>query len=139
MDLLDTNVISELRKISSGRAAPAVTRWNASVDAADQYLSVISLYEIEIGMGLKSRSDPAQASFMREWFDKSVVGGYAGRILNLDARTVARAAALQANRSIATMDAFLAATAYVHRMRFVTRNVQLFEGTGIEIVNPWNA
>lgn len=138
MDLIDTNVVSELRKVRSGRAAPEVIRWNASVDAADLYLSVITLYEIETGILLKSRRDPAQGAIMREWFEHSVRVGFAGRILDLTEEIAARAAALQTIRTFDKVDSFLAATAYVHRMRIVTRNVHHFEGAGIEVVNPWN-
>jgi len=137
MFLLDTHVISEFRKIRSGRAADEVMRWNASVSGEDLFLSVITLYELETGVLRKSKQDAAQGALLQEWLQGSVREAFRGRVLDVDAEVASRAAVLQTLRPFATADAFLAATAYTKKMKMVTRNVQHFEGIGIEIVNPW--
>src|SRR5215470_12945217 len=94
MFLLDTNVVSELRKVRAGRADRNVAAWADSVDATDLHLSVISLQELEIGVLLAERRDAAQGAVLRKWLDEHVVPAFDGRILVVDDAVARRSARL---------------------------------------------
>ncbi len=113
--LLDTNVVSELRKARSGRAHPSVTAWAARMPAGSLYLSAITLLELEMGVLQLERRDAAQGMILRTWLDRHVLPAFAGRVLAVDA------------------------TALVHGMTVVTRNVADFEASGVPLLNPWLA
>lgn len=137
MFLLDTNVISELRKIRRGTADQQVAAWADGVDANDLYLSVITLEELEIGVLLAERRDTAQGRILRTWLAHQLVPAFAGRILAIDSIIVQRSAALHVPDPRPIRDAFIAATALVHAMTVVTRNVADFASTGASAFNPW--
>jgi len=137
MYLLDTNVVSELRKIRLGKADSQVAAWADSVDAADLYLSVITLQELEIGILLTERRDPSQGAVFRAWLNKQVLPAFAGRILLVDMAVAQRSAQLHVPDPRPVRDGLIAATALVHGMTVVTRNVDDFEPTGVAILNPW--
>jgi toxin FitB len=139
MYLLDTNVVSELRKVRSGRADQNVAIWADSVDASDLYLSVISLHELEIGVLLVERCDSLQGALLRAWLDAHVLPAFAGRILVVDAAVAHRSARLHVHDPRPFRDCLIAATALVHGMTVVTRNVADFEPTGVQILNPWHS
>jgi len=139
MFLLDTNVVSELRKVRAGRADAHVAAWADSVDAADLYLSVISLQELEIGVLLAERRDPVQGAVLREWLEERVVPAFDGRILIVDADVALRSARLHVPNPRPLRDGFIAATALVHGMTVVTRNVDDFTPTGVTTLDPWAA
>src|SRR3546814_7495204 len=84
MFLLDTNVVSELRKIRLGKADAHVARWADSVEAVDLYLSVITIQELEIGVLLAERRDEAQGEVFRAWLGRHVMPAFSGRILPID-------------------------------------------------------
>jgi predicted nucleic acid-binding protein len=136
MYLLDTNVVSELRKIRLGKADSQVAAWADSVDAADLYLSVITVQELEIGILLAERRDPTQGLF-RAWLNKQVLPAFAGRILAVDMAVAQRSAQLHVPDPRPVRDGLIAATALVHGMTVVTRNVDDFEPTGVAVFNPW--
>jgi predicted nucleic acid-binding protein len=138
MYLLDTNVVSELRKIRLGKADRHVKAWAESVEAAELYLSVITLQELEIGVMLIERRDPAQGAIFRTWLSAHVLPAFDGRILTIDAAVAKRSAALHVPDPRPVRDSFIAATALVHGMTAVTRNVADFEPTGVRVLNPWN-
>jgi len=138
MYLLDTNVVSELRKIRLGKADRHVKAWAESVDAAELYLSVITLQELEIGVMLMERRDPAQGAMFRTWLASHVMPAFDGRVLAIDAAVARRSAALHVPDPHPVRDSFIAATALVHGMTVVTRNVMDFEPTGVSVLNPWN-
>jgi predicted nucleic acid-binding protein len=137
MVLLDTNIISELRKVRSGRAAPAIMRWESTVNATDLMLSVITIQEIEVGILRLVRKDPRQADVLREWLAQYLLVSFRDRILPVTTEIARRCATLLISDGRTYPDALLAATAYVHGLPLVTRNVRHFVGTGIRIINPW--
>lgn len=137
MYLLDTNVVSELRKIRFGKADSHVADWADSVDAADLYLSAITIQELEIGVLLAERRDPSQGAIIRAWMTGHVLPAFAGRILAVDTAVAQRSARLHVPDPRPVRDGLIAATALVHGMTVVTRNVTDFEPTGVPIVNPW--
>jgi len=137
MYLLDTNVVSELRKIRLGRADSHVAAWADSIDAADLYLSAITVQELEIGVLLAERRDPQQGAIFRAWLNDHVLPAFAGRVLAIDIAVAQRSARLHVPDPRPIRDALIAATALVHRMTVVTRNVADFESTGVPTLNPW--
>ena len=139
MHLLDTNVVSELRKLRSGRADQEVSRWASSAPAGGFFISVITLMELETGVLLVMRRDPAQGTLLRVWMDLQVMPGFAGRVLPVDDAVALRCAALHVPDPRPERDALIAATALVHGMTVVTRNVADFAPMGVALLNPWMA
>jgi predicted nucleic acid-binding protein len=137
MYILDTNVVAELRKAKSGKANPKVTAWARSVAASSLFLSVMTVLEMEIGTLLMERRDAVQGAVLRAWLDRYVLSAFAGRVLDIDTAVATRCAKLHVPDPKAEPDALIAATALVHGMTVVTRNVSDFEPTGVEILNPW--
>jgi toxin FitB len=137
MFLLDTNVISELRKIRLGKADKNVAHWADQVATSTLYLSVISVQELEIGVLLAERRDQAQGAIFRVWFAAHVLPTFSGRILPIDTAVAQRSAALHVPDPRPFRDSLIAATALVHGMTLVTRNVSDFQSSGAAIVNPW--
>lgn len=137
MYLLDTNVVSELRKIRSGKADRHVAAWADSMDAADLYLSVITIQELEIGVLLTERRDPSQGAVFRAWLNVHVLPAFTGRILAVDTAVALRGARLHVPDPRPVRDGLIAATALVHGMTVVTRNVTDFAPTGVTTLNPW--
>lgn len=137
MFLLDTNVVSELRK--ARKADPRVAAWARGVPATALYLSVISTLELEIGVLLAERRDPAQGKVLRSWLEQRVFPAFEDRILPVDLAIVRRCAPLHVPNRHSDRDALIAATALVHGMTLVTRNVADFTGIGLQLMNPWTA
>lgn len=137
MFVLDTNVVSELRKAKAGKAHPKVTAWATQVPAGSLYLSVITVLELEIGVLLVERRDAAQGATLRTWMDAHVMPAFAGRILPVDAAVALRCARLHVPHRLSERDALIAATALVHGMTVVTRNVADFQASDVPLVNPW--
>jgi len=137
MYLLDTNVVSELRKIRAGKADPNVARWADSVDAGELYLSVITVQELEIGVLLVERRDPVKGAMLRSWLNDHVLPAFAGRILPVDTTVALRSARLHVPDPHPVRDGLIAATALVHGMTVVTRSVEDFAKSGAKVLNPW--
>ncbi len=137
MYLLDTNVVSELRKARAGKADPNVVQWADSVDAAELFVSVITVQELEIGVLLAERKDPSKGATLRSWLDSHVLPAFVERVLPVDTAVALRSAPLHVPDVRPVRDALIAATALVHGMPVVTRNVADFEPSGVEIINPW--
>jgi predicted nucleic acid-binding protein len=137
MFLLDTNVVSELRKAKSGKAHPLVTAWATQVPAGSLYLSAITLLELGMGVLQVERRDAAQGAIIRTWLDGHVVPAFAGRVLAIDAAVALQCARLHVPDKLNERDAMIAATALVHGMTVVTRNVADFEASAVPLVNPW--
>jgi predicted nucleic acid-binding protein len=138
MFVLDTNVVSELRRAKAGKADKNVTAWAASVSPGSLFLSAITILELETGALLVERRDPAQGAILRAWLDGHVLPAFAGRVLAVDTAVAQRCARLHMPDPRADRDALIAATALVHGMTVVTRNVADFELTGVPLLNPWN-
>ena len=137
MYLIDTNLVSELRKVRSGKADPGVAAWADGVDASSLFLSAITLHELELGVLLAERRDPTQGALLRHWLQQAVVPAFAGRILAVDAAVALRSAALHVPDPKPFRDGLIAATALVHSLVVVTRNLADFEATGVPLLNPW--
>lgn len=137
MYVLDTNVVSELRKVQAGKADPNVATWAESVDAADLFVSVITIMELELGVLLIERKDATQGAMLRTWLEKHVLPEFFKRTLPVDTAVAQRCARLHVPDKHNERDALIAATALVHGMTVVTRNVADFQSTGVTIFNPW--
>ena len=138
MYLLDTNVISELRKAGSKKANKNVVCWAKSISSQELYLSAINILELELGIHLKKRKNPKHGAALRDWFDSQVLHAFKDRILVVDTSVAQCCAHLHVPNPQPERDALIAATALVHQMTVVTRNVSDFESTGVPILNPWN-
>jgi len=137
MDLLDTNVVSELRRVRSGKADANVARWAEQADAVELFISVIVLQELEIGVLLAERKDSAQGNILRVWLEGHVLPAFSGRILPVDTAVARVSARLHVPDPRPVRDVLIAATAMVHGMTVVTRNTADFAPTGVPVVNPW--
>jgi predicted nucleic acid-binding protein len=136
MFLLDTNVISELRR--PDKADRNVVAWANAIPAANFFMSAISILEIELGARLIERKDAAQGAVLRAWINGQILARFEGRILAVDTAVAQRCAQLHVPNPRAERDALIAATALVHGLTIVTRNVGDFEPTGVTLINPWN-
>lgn len=137
MYLLDTNVVSELRKVRSGKADSNVASWIGTVDAGALYLSVVSILELEMGVLQMERRDPGQGALLRTWLDKYVLSEFVERVIPVDIPVARRCARLHVPDPLSERDAIIAATAVVHGMTVVTRNVSDFSASGVSAINPW--
>ena len=132
--LLDTNVVSELRKRE--RCAPKVNGWAQSVAPNQDYLSVLVVGELRRGAILKRRTDRAAADAVEQWIAR-LTHLYSDRILPITLEIAQEWGRLSALRPIPPEDGLLAATANVHRLTFVTRNTRNVQGLGVSVLNPW--
>jgi len=138
MYLLDTNVVSESRKAGSGKADDKVIAWLQSVAVASLFIPAITVLELEIGVLRVERRDSAQGELLRRWLDNQVLPTFADRILAIGTVVARRCAQLHVPDPQADRDALIAATALVHGMTVVTRNVADFESTRVAVFNPWS-
>ena len=139
MYLLDTNVISELRKTRTAKGDRRVRAWSESMPVASMFLSSITVLELERGTLLMERRDAFQGAMLRSWLEDHVLPACAGRILPVDAAVALRCAALHVPNPRSYRDSLIAATAMVHGMTVVTRNISDFEPIGVALLNPWEA
>src|SRR5690606_13111835 len=137
MYVLDTNVLSELRKVRLGKADTNVVAWTESVDAADLFVSVITIMELELGVLSIERKDATQGAMLRSWLERQVLPEFSGRTLPIDTAVAQRCGRLHVPDKHDERDALIAATALMHGMTVVTRNVADFTTTGVAIINPW--
>lgn len=135
--LLDTNVLSELRK--KNRCAPAVAAWQLAASEEELFISVISLMEIKHGILMARRKDPPFAKLLEDWYEMQVKPAFDGYVLPIDLPVSERCAVLLGERTRGLADALIAATAYVNGLVLVTRNTADFADAGIKLQNPWKA
>nr|VDG62093.1 Probable ribonuclease FitB [Streptococcus thermophilus] len=134
--LLDTNVISELRKPLS-KADTNVVAWADQHEVDDQYASAVTYYELELGVQAIERKDPIQGNYLRTWLEERFKRVFRGRVLPLEERVAVAAATMNVPDRRPLSDSFIAATARVHNLVVVTRNVADFQNLGVLVVNPW--
>lgn len=138
MYVLDTNVVSELRRAPSGRADEQVVSWASQIEPALAYISAVTAMELEIGVRLVERRDGPSGLVLRQWLENDVHSAFEGRILPVDVEVARVAAALQIPDPAPVSDAFIAATAIVHSMSVVTRDSGDFTRfSGLSVINPW--
>ena len=137
MFVLDTNVVSELRKVRLGKANTNVKAWAESVDAADLFVSAITIMELELGVLSIERKDATQGAMLRSWLEQQVLPEFARRTLPVDTAVAQRCARLHVPDKRSERDALIAATALVHGMTVVTRNTADFVLTGVSLIDPW--
>lgn len=139
MFVLDTNIVSELRKVRNGKANPGVAAWAEKVPSVELFISAITIQELEHGVLLMERSDPTQGAVLRTWLDQSVTAAFKTRVLAVDERVARSAAALHVPDPAPFRDALIGATALVHEMTVVTRDLKDFRRFhGVDVLNPWN-
>lgn len=139
MYLLDTNVVSELRKVRGGKADQGVAEWAAATPAAAMFVSAITIHELELGVLLMERSDPRQGGVLRSWLDGSVRAAFVDRVLPVDSEVARRAASLHVPDPAPFRDALIGGTALAHGLTVVTRNMKDFARfTDLDVLNPWS-
>ncbi|MDO5505447.1 MAG: type II toxin-antitoxin system VapC family toxin [Pseudoxanthomonas suwonensis] len=139
MYLLDTLVVSELRKVRANKADPRVVGWANSVDTHLLHLSVVSVEELELGVLLAERRDPQKGAILRKWLHRQVMVAFDRRILAVDSGVALRSAALHCPDPRPIRDALIAATALEHGLTVVTRNTAAFSPMGVALLDPWQA
>lgn len=139
MYLLDTNVVSELRKASSGRVDANVLRWSQSVPPLLCHISAMSILELEIGVRQMEHRDARQGGLLRQWLDGTVLPFFAGRVLPVDLAVALQCAGMSVPDRRPERDGLIGATAHVQNMVLVTRNVADFADMDIRLLNPWLA
>jgi toxin FitB len=132
--LLDTNVLSEMRK--QERANPHVLAFAERAGKANSHTSWIVVAEMRRGVGLVRRHDPLQANVLDAWIAE-VLESLGDRVHPVDKRVAEKWAEIMVPNPRSPLDAFVAATALVHGLIIVTRNIRHFEGTGVQLLNPW--
>lgn len=138
MHLLDTNVVSELRKVAAGKADPRVARWARSVPSRSLFVSVVTIGELEQGVLSAERADPSRGSLLRAWLEDGVLAAFEGRILPVDLAVSRLAASFHVPDPAPFRDALIGATATVRGLTVVTRNVRDFERfAGVRVLDPW--
>jgi len=132
--LLDTNVLSELRK--GHRAKASVRDWFEKTDDRDLFTSVLVLGEIRRGIEFIRRRDPTAAEALHQWH-RRLVETFGHRVLEVDAAIADQWGILNIPDPVPTVDGLLAATAIVHELTLVTRNTKDVQGTGVSVLNPF--
>ena len=139
MYLLDTNVVSELRKAATNRADANVVTWAVRVAVPMLFISSVTVLELEIGVLQIERRDASQGALLRKWLEGQVLKAFEGQILPFDTAAAHRCSVLHVSDRMADRDAMIAAIALVHGMDVVTRNTADFAATGVELINPWDS
>lgn len=137
MLLLDTNVISELRKVQTAKTDPQFIQWANQLVVSELYVSAISIMEIETGILRIERRDFQQGQVLRRWLEQQVLPAFEKRILAVDTKVALACARLHVPDPRSERDALIAATAITHGMTVVTRNIADFKATGVSLLNPW--
>jgi toxin FitB len=136
MFLLDTNVVSEIRR--GARADQQVQAWAGMQSPHQVWLSVITIMELELGIARLRRRDRRQADLLTQWLERDVIGAHRPRILDVTLAIARRCALLHAPNPRPERDALLAATALTRDLTLVTRNVADFAPMGVTLLNPWD-
>lgn len=137
MYLLDTNIVSELRKLETGKIHPQVYRWIKSNGFTHTYISAVTLAEIQTGILSLARKDKAQAASLDNWFTNRLLPAYRTRTLSVDTEVALICAQLHIPAKRPINDAYIAATAIAHNLTLVTCNVRDFQGLPLMLENPF--
>lgn len=138
MYLLDSNIISELRKVALRRANNSVIQWFTGISHQHLYLSAITVMELNIGILRLERRDPTQAKLLRQWFEQYVLPEFADRTVAVDSEIALCCSKLHVPNPQSERDALIAATAIVYDMTVITRNIKDFQATGVRLINPFD-
>ena len=137
MFLLDTNIISESRKLGSPRIDPRVAEWLGQIDVEATYVSAMTIFELERGVRQMERRDAKQGTALRRWLDDQIMPTYEHRTLPLSREVALICAGLHIPDPKSERDAWIAATALDAGLTLVSRNVVDFAGMGVELINPF--
>jgi len=137
MYLLDTNVVSELRKSADGRINKGVQSWAEAIFPELMFISAITVLELEIGVLQIERRDKKQGAVLRRWLNQNVLPAFSERVLPVDLAVAQRCASLHVPNPKSERDAIIAASAIESRMTIVTRNVSDFSQSGVKVFDPW--
>lgn len=137
MYLLDTNIISESRKLGTAQVDPNAARWFAAVDAETSFISAMTIFELERGIAQMERRDAKQGAALRHWLDDQILTVYERRTLPLSKEVALICAGLHIPDPKSERDAWIAATAIDAGLTLVTRNVVDFVNIGVELINPF--
>jgi toxin FitB len=137
MYLLDTNIISESRKLGTAKVDPNAARWFAEVDVETSFVSAMTIFELERGVKQMERRDTAQGALLRRWFDEQVMATYESRTLPLSREVALICAGLHIPDPKSERDAWIAATAIDAGLTLVSRNVGDFANMGVGLINPF--
>lgn len=137
MYLMDTNLISEMRKIEQGKGSANVTAWLGEIPNSLLCTSAVVMMELERGVLPMERKDIEQGKRLRHWLENVVKKQFNGRILPIDASTAEICAALHVPDRSPENDAWIAAQAIQHHLILVTRNEKDFAELGIRVLNPF--
>jgi len=133
--LLDTNVVSELRR--GAKCDARVAAWQAAHSPSVCHLSVISLMEIRLGIELSRRRNAKHGEILQTWYDTKVRSAFSKRTLPVTAEIAEKCAELNAGRTRPFRDSLILATALVHNLVVVTRNTTDFIDAQAQVLNPW--
>ncbi len=139
MYLLDTNIISEGRKLGTSRVDPHAALWLGRVDAEASYVSAMTIFELERGVRQMERRDTSQGAVLRRWFNDQIMMNYEDRTLPLSREVALICAGLHIPDPKSERDAWIAATAIEAGLTVVTRNVDDFATMGVTLINPFEA
>ena len=137
MYLLDTNIVSESRKLGTSRIDPNAARWLSEIDAETTFVSAMTIFELELGIQQMERRDTKQGQALRRWFDDQVMTIYEHRTLPLTRAVATICAGLHIPDTKSERDAWIAATALDAKLTLVSRNVADFANMGVGLVNPF--
>jgi len=137
MYLLDTNVVSELRKSADGRINKGVQSWAEAIFPELMFISAITVLELESGVLQIERRDKKQGAVLRRWLNQNVLPAFSERVLPVDLAVAQRCASLHVPNPKSERDAMIAASAIESRMTIVTRNVSDFSQSGVKVFDPW--
>ncbi len=139
MYLLDTNIISEGRKLGTSRVDPHTALWLGRIDAEASYVSAMTIFELERGVRQMERRDTSQGAVLRRWFNDQIMVNYEHRTLPLSREVALICAGLHIPDPKSERDAWIAATAIEAGLTVVTRNVDDFATMGVTLINPFEA